>query len=79
MDRIEKEVSADILHYMSHVAVELFEYLTIHLVGIFIVLAVSCSPLIQMFHDNLQVAHTVFAGLDSIITERFGLCGRVYG
>ena len=62
---------------MAHVAVELLEDLAIHLVGIFVVLAVSCSPLVQMLHDNLQVAHTVLAGLDSIVTEGFGLCCRV--
>ena len=77
VDRIEKEVSADVLHDMAHVAVELLEDLAIHLVGIFVVLAVFCSPLVQMRHNDLQVAHTVLAGLDRIVAEGFGLCCRV--
>lgn len=62
---------------MAHVAVELLEDLAIHLVGIFVVLAVFCSPLVQMRHNDLKVAHTILAGLDSIVTERFGLRCRV--
>ena len=79
VDRIEKEVSADVFHDMAHVAVELLEDLAIHLIGILVVFSVFCSPLVQMRHNDLKVAHTILAGLDSIVTEGFCLCGRIDG